>query len=373
MSDALRPTFIEYDPEEITRQLVNLYESTVGKTLHPAQPERLFIDVIAYRECLLRQAIQEAAEQNLIAYARDAALDQLGANIGISRLSAQPASCEVRFTLAEAAPSDDTVPLGTRLTTGDGAFVFTTREDCYISAGQTTGTCEATCGTTGVDANGYLPGNLRLDGTAVTAVNGITVSATNTTVTALGADVEDDDAYRERLPLALESFSCAGPVLAYRYFALQAHSSIVDVAVVSDEPGIIKIYPLTANGAPSQAVLELVQAACDDERVRPLTDQVLVIAPTQKTFSIEAVVNLFGGADRNEVLALISQRLSAYRDEIKTSMGRDVVPTQIIALLHVDGVYSVNLISPAATTVVEPNEYPYLENWTINVGEVRYE
>ena len=374
MSDALRPSFVEYAPEEITRQLVEAYESIVGKTLHPAQPERLFIDVIAYRECLIRQAIQEAAEQNLIAYARDAALDQLGANIGVSRLAAQPASCEVQFTLAGAAPSDDTIPLGTRLATGDGAFTFATREDCYISAGQTTGTCEASCGVTGVDANGYLPGNLRLDGSAVTTVNGITVSAaTNTTVTALGADVEDDDAYRERLPLALESFSCAGPELAYRYFTLQAHSSIVDVAVVSDDPGIVKIYPLTANGAPSQAVLDLVQAACDDERVRPLTDQVQVIAPAQKTFSIEAVVNLFGGADRNEVLTLISRRLSAYREEIKATMGRDVVPTQIIALLHVDGVYSVELITPAAALVVESNEYPYLENWTINVGEVRYE
>lgn len=374
MSDALRPTFIEYDPEEITRQLVSLYESTVGKTLHPAQPERLFIDVIAYRECLLRQAIQEAAEQNLVAFARDAALDQLGANIGVNRLAARPATCTVEFALGEAPGSDDTIALGTQLSTGDGAFTFTTSEDCYISAGQTKGSCEATCSVAGVDANGYLPGSLRLDGSASSETNNIAVSAaTNTTITALGADEEDDDTYRNRLPLALESFSCAGPSLAYRYFALQAHSSIVDVAVVSNEPGIVKIYPLTASGAPSQAVLDLVNSACSDERVRPLTDQVQVIAPTQKTFSIEAVVNLFGGADRNEVLALISQRLSAYRDEIKTSMGRDVVPTQIIALLHVDGVYSVNLISPAATTVVEPNEYPYLENWTINVGEVRYE
>ena len=374
MSDSLRPTFIECDPEEITRQLVGLYESTVGKTLHPAQPERLFIDVIAYRECLLRQGIQEAAEQNLVAFARDAALDQLGANIGVSRLAARPAACTVEFTLNEAPASDDVIPLGTRLSTGDGAFVFTTKEDCYISAGQTTGSCEADCSVAGVDANGYLPGSLRLDGSAASEINGIAVSsATNTTVTALGADEEDDDTYRERLPLALESFSCAGPSLAYRYFALQAHSSIVDVAVVSNDPGIVKIYPLTASGAPSQAVLDLVAAACSDERVRPLTDQVQVIAPTQKTFSVEAVVNLFGGADRSEVLALISQRLSAYRGEIKTSMGRDVVPTQIIALLHVDGVYSVELISPAAATVVEPNEYPYLENWTINVGEVRYE
>ena len=373
MSIALRPSFVEYDPEEITRQLVEAYESIVGKTLHPAQPERLFIDVIAYRECLIRQAIQEAAEQNLIAYARDAALDHLGANIGVSRLSAQPASCEVQFTLNAAAPSDDTIPLGTQLTTGDGAFTFATHEDCYISAGNTTGTCAASCTAPGVDANGYLPGNLRLNGDVSTSVNNLAVSATNITVTALGADEEDDDAYRERLPLALESFSCAGPMLAYRYFALQAHSSIVDVAVVSDDPGIVKIYPLTTNGAPSQAILDLVQAACNDERVRPLTDLVQVIAPTQKTFSISAVIDLFAGADRAEVMTLISQRLTAYRAEIKSAMGRDVVPSQIVSLLHVDGVYSVNLISPAATLVIQPNEYPALENWTINVGEVRYE
>ena len=374
MSDSLHPTFIECDPEEITRQLVSLYESTVGKTLHPAQPERLFIDVVAYRDCLIRQGIQEAAEQNLVAFARDAALDQLGANIGISRQAARPAVCTVEFTLSEAPASDDAIALGARLTTGDGAFAFTTSEDCYISAGQTKGSCEANCSVAGIDANGYLPGSLRLDGSVASDINGIAVnSATNTTVTALGADEEDDDTYRERLPLALESFSCAGPELAYKYFALQAHSSIVDVAVVSNDPGIVEIYPLTASGAPSQAVLDLVAAACSDERVRPLTDLVQVIAPTQKTFTIEATVNLFGDADRSVVLALISQRLSAYRNEIKTSMGRDVVPTQIIALLHVDGVYSVDLISPAAATVVEPNEYPYLAHWTINVGEVRYE
>ncbi|XLM22137.1 baseplate protein, partial [Chromobacterium piscinae] len=85
------PDFIPRDPAAITAEIIAQYEQISGKTLYPAQVERLLIDVIAYRETLVRIGIQEAAKQNLVAYARAPMLDYLGQLVGVTRLPAQPA------------------------------------------------------------------------------------------------------------------------------------------------------------------------------------------------------------------------------------------------------------------------------------------
>lgn len=367
MSDLERPVFINYDPDEITQQLVELYEQIVGKTLYPAQPERLFINVIAYRECLIRQAIQEAAEQNLVEYARDAALDHLAQNVGVTRLAAQPACCTVRITLTAAAVSDTTISQGLRLKSGDDLFTFETSEDCTVAAGSRTGTCSALCTVAGTDANGYLAGSLSLS----ESVEGV-ASAINTDATSNGADDEEDDVFRERIPLALEAYSCAGPALAYKYWALSAHNSIIDVSVISPTAGVVNIYPLTANGAPSSRVKALIAAAVNGEKRRPLTDQVNVLSPQAVHFSINANLTLYGNTDRASILAKINKLLAEYQSSIRLKMGRDIVPSQLSALIHVEGVYSVELLSPGLTAVSDQS-YAVLDSWNINVGGVVYE
>ena len=91
------------DPLAITDELVRAYEAATGKTLYPAQIERLFIDLIAYRETLVRGLINDVARQNLVAFARAPMLDFLGELVGVSRLSAQPARTTLRFTRPGAA------------------------------------------------------------------------------------------------------------------------------------------------------------------------------------------------------------------------------------------------------------------------------
>ena len=68
MSELERPVFCKWDPDEITQRDVEFVETKLGKTLFPAQPERIFVDFVAYVECLIRQQIQEAAEQTLTEY-----------------------------------------------------------------------------------------------------------------------------------------------------------------------------------------------------------------------------------------------------------------------------------------------------------------
>lgn len=72
-----KPQFVNADAQAITREMIAAYEAASGKTLWPAQAERLLIDLFAYQETLVRSAIQSAAEQNLVAFARAPMLDYL--------------------------------------------------------------------------------------------------------------------------------------------------------------------------------------------------------------------------------------------------------------------------------------------------------
>lgn len=80
------PSFIERDPIAITADLKASWETTTGKTLYPGQVESSLIDLIAYRETLIRIGVQEAAKQNLVAYATAPILDYLGELVGVYRI-----------------------------------------------------------------------------------------------------------------------------------------------------------------------------------------------------------------------------------------------------------------------------------------------
>lgn len=80
------PSFIDRDPVVITAELKSHWESATGKTLYPGQVEALLIDLLAYRESLVRIGIQEAAKQNLVAFARAPMLDYLGELVGVYRI-----------------------------------------------------------------------------------------------------------------------------------------------------------------------------------------------------------------------------------------------------------------------------------------------
>lgn len=100
------PDFIERDADTITAEMIAKYEADTGKTLYPAQAERLLIDLWAYREMLVRVAVQEAAKQNLVAFAREPMIDYLGELVGVYRLAAQPATTTLQFSVDEALAID---------------------------------------------------------------------------------------------------------------------------------------------------------------------------------------------------------------------------------------------------------------------------
>ena len=124
LRDLLEPNFIDRDAQKIVSELIAEYEQLTGKTLYPAQIERLWINLIAYRESQVRIGIQEAAKQNLVRYASKPILDYLGEPLGVYRLDPQPATTTLRFTLDEPLETGFLIPAGTQVEDISGTVTF---------------------------------------------------------------------------------------------------------------------------------------------------------------------------------------------------------------------------------------------------------
>ena len=164
------------DPNLILADMIAEFETASGRTLQPAQVERLLINLYAYRESLVRNAIQYAAQQNLLAFASFPMIDYLGQLLSVTRLAAQPAVTTLQFTLTGALTVPFTIAAGTLAGTSDGRFAFATSATVSIAAGATTASVAATATAPGAAANGYLPGQVSIQ----LNPNALIASVTNT-------------------------------------------------------------------------------------------------------------------------------------------------------------------------------------------------
>lgn len=345
------------DPNSIVADMVAAFESAAGRNLQPAQVERLLIDLYAYRESLVRNAIQYAAQQNLLAFAAFPMIDYLGGLLGVVRLAAQPAATKLQFTLADPLTISYTIPAGTQAGTRDGQLAFATDYDLTIAAGAAAGTVDATATSAGPGGNGYLPGqvNVLLNPSALIA------EVVNTDTTSGGSAPEDDEHLRARIQAAPNQFSVAGPVGAYRFFALGVDPSIIDVQVSSPAPGQVNVYVLTGPvteqpasspngvGIAGTALLDRVQAALNSDTIRPLTDTVTALPVSEIDYRIAATVTLYADADPSAVMEAAQSAAAQYAIAMASKVQRDIVPSQIIAALSVPGVYQAGLSAPAYT------------------------
>lgn len=364
------PSFIERDVNKIVREYITLYEAVTGKILQPGQPERLFIDVAAYREYLLRLEIQNVGLQNLVNYAKGVNLDHLALRLGVERLPAQPARTTIRFTLVTPQAVGVAIPVGTRVQTKDGKFMFTTDVSATIAAGSAYADVVAVCTTAGAGANGYIGGDIAALLDVIAYVQG----AVNISVSAGGADEESDDRLRQRVKEAPESYSVAGSRGAYRFYAQSAHPDIIDVGVITPSGGTVNVYPLTVDGEPAPEIISAVEAILNAETVRPLTDYVVVQAPEQIEFTVTADITVFNDADFDTVQAQVNAAVDAYAAELRSELGRDIVLSQIQGrIMAVYGVYNaaVTLKDDAEVTFTTMelvrSQYGFMTAKTVNM------
>lgn len=359
-----QPSFVDLDLATIEAETVAQYEALAGRTLQPAQVENFVLKVLSYRELLTRNQIQAAATQNLVSFSTAPVLDYLGELVGVTRLGATAASCTIRFTLV-GGHGGVVIPAATRIASVDGRAVFATQAAAAVAGGTNTVDLVCVCLQVGTSGNGYTAGLIAtiLDPQAYIS------TAANTNTTAGGAERESDEALRERIRLAPASFSNAGSAGAYKFHARSANPAIVDVAVVSTfaTPGTVYLYPLMQDGQTTPAqVLNAVFAACNADRVRPLTDNVIVQSPTRLDYSLQCDLTLYDYADPAVIVAAVQAALQAFVDERRTELGKDVVDTQLIRVSQIDGVYSVALTG-FSNIIVSPTQFPYCNAINVQV------
>ncbi|EEP5092544.1 baseplate protein [Salmonella enterica] len=333
------PVFLETRPEVILREVIDWYEKESGKKLYPADDEALLINMVVYRESLVRTIIQDVAGQNLVAIARAPMIDFLGHLVGVFRLPAVPALATLRFSVDEAPAANILIPAGTRVSATD-SVIFATDSDVLLLAGSLSVQVHATCTDAGVAGNGWQPAQIS---NLLDDIDGADLQVVAIAPSAGGADAESDDHLRERIILAPESFSNAGSKGAYRFHAMSAHQDIVDVAVTRPQPGTVKLTPLMSYGLPDQTILDAVDGICSDEKVRPLTDTVITSLPDEVAYSINATLIVYDNQDEKAVMAQAQSAITAWESAQSSRLGRDIIPSQISAALSVPGVYKVSL------------------------------
>lgn len=326
--------FLETDAETIRSQIITGFEQASGDTLAAGDPRRLFLLSIADVIIQQRTAINLAAQQNLLSYAQGNYLDALGQLLAVERMAESKAVTTLEFTLSQALGSVYTIPAGTQVT--NGVVTFETDEDLLIPIGQTKGEVSASCTVAGPVGNDYLAGQISTIVTPMTFVSG----AQNTTITTGGADAESDPDFADRIRLAPNSFSVAGPEKAYVYHAKSVSPAIIDVKVDSPTPGEVDVYVLLTDGTlPTEDTLEQIEEHLSDENIRPLTDYVVVKAPTASNYEIELHywINQEDSSKAAQIQADVEAAVEQYRLWQQTKIGRDITPGKLLQLVFAAG------------------------------------
>jgi phage-related baseplate assembly protein len=337
------PSFVERDARAILAECIAWYEARTEKPLPGAHPDRIIIELIAYREWLVRVAIQEAAKQNLVRYARFPMLDLLGELLDVPRLEATPATVTLRLRPPSVLGTAQVRAAGAAVRTTDGRWQFTTAADAVVVGGAAYVDVDATCTQAGPGANGYPAGQIR---DFVDAADGWTVESV--TVTADGSAAEESDAYRARMSVAAHAYSVAGPAGAYRFLALSAHPDVLDVAVSNPEPGVVRVAVLARSGVPPTELLDAVSEFVSDPLRRPLCDSVVVVACEAVDYALTLRVKLKKryALQREAIVASAAEKANAYAADRAAGLGRHLVAAEASAAVWVAGMYSVTVDAP---------------------------
>jgi phage-related baseplate assembly protein len=357
------PNLIDRNSATIIAEMKADYESRTGRVLEPAQVESLLINAFAYRELLIRNQIQDAGLQNLIAYARFPMLDHLGALLGVERLPSQAAQTTLLLTLTSG-HGDILIPQGLRISSNDGRVNFELLEDYTVLAADDTISVTAIAMVNGIIGNNYAIGAVSI----ILDPQPYLATASNTTISEGGTDEETDEQLRDRINLAPSAFSNAGSYKAYEFWAKSVSPLIIDVAVTNPIPGTVEIFPLVQGlSATPTEILDAVEAVLSADKIRPLTDTVIATSPTAVNTDITVGLVIYEGQISSDIISVVQANLEAFRDGRRKLLGQDIVIDQIKALSIIDGVYKANVTEPATDLIISETEFANIGNITVTV------
>ena len=359
--------------DDLVTQMINdyldKYEELTGERISLAQanPYRLIMYAAANQIYQAMQYADHAGKMSFLTYANGNYLDNLAALRGINRKQATPAKAQFEFSIASALGTVIAIPAGTRVTNGNDVY-FATDEYAEIAIGETSVVVGATCTAAGAEGNGFAVGEFT---TLVNTIPYIT-SVTNTEETYGGAPVESDEDLKERIFKAPGGYSTAGPEEAYIFFTKDVSPQIGDVYVDSSNPAEVDIYFVMEDGSiPSASMITQVQNALSDKKLRPLTDLVVVQAPSTESYDID-VTYYIASSDSASVSTIqdnVTAAVAAFNEWQTEIIGRDINPSILTQKLMEAGVKRVVITDPVYT-VVSNDTIAQLGSVTVTYGGI---
>ncbi len=341
--------------EDVRDGMVADYEEYMTKatgqtvTLPRSSPHRGVLYAAALQIYQAFQYIDRAGKQSLLKYSYSDFLDNLGLLKGVTRSPATAAVTTLRFTVSAVRQVATAIPKGTRVSAG-GFVYFATDEYAEIPAGGSTVDVPATCTDTGTEGNDLAAGDL----TTMVDPLPYVASVTNTTATEGGADVESDDDLAERIYLAPGAYSTAGPEDGYLFHAKQFNPSIGDVVATSNQAaGTVDIVFIMSDGkTPGTEMINGLKEYLNGKTRRPMTDLVNVSAPAEVTYTVDLTYYI-NRSDSARAVAIQEAVQTAVDDYLtwQRTIGRDINPSKLVALVMAAGAKRVTVTAPTYTTV----------------------
>lgn len=341
--------------EDVRDGMVADYEEYMTKatgqtvTLPRSSPHRGVLYAAALQIYQAFQYIDRAGKQSLLKYSYSDFLDNLGLLKGVTRSPATAAVTTLRFTVSAVRQVATAIPKGTRVSAG-GSVYFATDEYAEIPAGSSTVDVPATCTDAGTEGNDLAAGDLTIMVDPLPYV----ASVVNTTATEGGTDVESDDDLAERIYLAPGAYSTAGPEDGYLFHAKQFNPSIGDVVATSNQvAGTVDIVFIMSDGkTPGTEMINGLKEYLNGKTRRPMTDLVNVSAPAEVTYTVDLTYYI-NRSDSARAVAIQEAVQTAVADYLtwQRTIGRDINPSKLVALVMAAGAKRVTVTAPTYTTV----------------------
>lgn len=351
MREGANYKFVQTDTDGVIAELTAKYEEMTKRTLQPSDPDKLFISWVADIIVHTLALINYSANQNIPSRAEAENLDALGEFVfNLKRPEADPAECIMQFTISAPQYTAIAIPKGTQITDSSKSLVWETTEDAAVPIGEIDTQVKAVCQRLGSIGNGYAAGqiNTLIDVDKILFFE----KCSNIETSSGGSEAADDDTYYQLMRRSLEAYSTAGPKGAYEYHAKSVSSDIADVCAIAPlgKDGHVEIYAIMADGSVADdGTKNRILEACDDEKVRPLTDIVKVCDPEVIDYNIDFTyyIDKNGSKSVRDIAIAVEGAVERYIAWQGEKIGRDINPSKLIWYLKDTGIKRVDVKSPS--------------------------
>ena len=186
----------------------------------------------------------------------------------------------------------------------------------------------------------------------------------------VAAVLEPDDSLRERIQMAMEGLSTAGPRNSYIFHARSADGRVADATAISPAPAevVVTVQSALADGSADAGLLAIVDAYLSDDDRRPVADRLTVQSAEVLPYTVEAVLYLNStGPEAEPIRANAEARLAALVNT-RRRLGMEVNRSALDAALHIEGVRRVELVD-WADIVATLEQAPYCTGYSVTVAE----